>query len=55
MATKNRKIRKNKDTEKGSTPFSRLDVYKELQTINERVSNVNLLNVYAMISSYCIN
>lgn len=34
------KRKKNKDKE--AVPFSRLDVYKELQTINKRVSNVSL-------------
>ena len=41
MASKNRKGGKGKDTESVSEPFSRLDVYRELQKINKRVSHVN--------------
>ena len=42
MADDGQKSRKNQ-----SIPelISRLDVYKELQAIKERVSNVNLLNL----------
>ena len=41
MASKNRNGGKGKDTESVSEPFSRLDVYRELQKINKRVSHVN--------------
>lgn len=41
MASKSVTLNENKDVESVSEPFSRLDVYKELQTINERVSNVS--------------
>ena len=38
MANKNQK---KEDKEHIPTPFSRLDVYKELEAIKGRVSNVN--------------
>ena len=42
MANKNKKPTKKKDT--AAVPFSRLDVYRELQTINQRVSTVSVRN-----------
>ena len=45
--------RKGKSKSKEAVPFSRLDVFKELQTINQRVSNVSLLNCTGINFVHC--
>ena len=43
MASKNQKLSKKRGKEHNPAPLSKLDVYRELEAIKKRVSNVKMI------------
>ena len=46
MANKNQRLSKKRRRQRNPTPFSKLDVYKELEEIKIRVSNVKYSSMF---------